>query len=88
MRCPSVQVTTVSPTYAADALGGGGGTLRSVLGRKDVRAKFRVMNCTRNLVLHGLRLYHSHFSRLLLGGHFSAYSRSQLEGDFLPRRES
>jgi len=32
----------VSPTYAADALGGGGGALRSVLGRKDVRAKFRV----------------------------------------------
>jgi len=37
----SNQVTTVSPTYAADALGGGGGTLRGVLGRKDVRAKFR-----------------------------------------------
>jgi hypothetical protein len=39
---PSMQVTTVSPTYAADAMGGGGGALRETLGRKDIRAKFRV----------------------------------------------
>lgn len=37
-----LQVTTVSPTYAADALGAGGGPLRGVLGRSDVRAKFQV----------------------------------------------
>jgi hypothetical protein len=42
--CLHWQVTTVSPTYAADAMGGGGGALRETLGRKDVRAKFRV--CT------------------------------------------
>ena len=35
------QVTTVSPTYAADAVGGGGGALRGTLGRADVRSKFR-----------------------------------------------
>lgn len=42
LPCFLVQVTTVSPTYAEDAMGGGGGALRETLGRKDVRAKFRV----------------------------------------------
>ena len=39
-------VTTVSPTYASEAVdGGAAGWLKATIARPDVRAKFKVHNC-------------------------------------------
>lgn len=64
-------MTTVSPTYAADALGGGGGALRSVLGRVDVRAKIQVLSCASPDAAH-IRLSRGIISRAILESSTSA----------------